>query len=309
MKRAGVMGMCIEHNCGVAEKTGFTELQTYAMLRLFDDITLDPQEIVREFTDFEYGPAAEGVRRYLVEPETIAQKFGGWAVWNPPFASYGYLTPENLIRWTKDLEAMAKLVADAPVRLQNLKRLRYNVDHALVRMYPRIKPADRTGLVAYEAVEKRIREEAKGIAEVCFTADYAKNRTDFFDKLDKELFLASIKCSGASKPLPEEIFGGVPLNQLYVTLPQGQGSKIVEDPDAAFGKATYWDGKNQEKKLAVPFEMKSDAKPGGHNPKLAVVEKLAPGSRGKYAFYPEDKGKTNAVWCDRIVVVRDWKGK
>ena len=359
MKKAGVMGTCFEHNCGVSEKTGFTELQTYAMLRLFDDITLDPQVLVREFTDFEYGPAAEGVRRYLAELEALTQKFGGWAVWNPPFASYGYLTPENLIRWTKDFEELAKLVADDPVRSRNLSRLRYNIDHALVRMYPRIKPADRKGLIAYDAVEKRIREAAKGIAEVCFTEKFAKERKAFVEALDKELFLASIKCSGASKPLPEEIFGGVPLNHLYVTLPQGNGSKIVDDPDAAFGKATYWDGKNQEERLAVPFEMKSDAKPGGHNPKLATVEKLAPGSRGKYAFYPvgeatitrqytlevmaysafraelgnaytegehnrcrfyaslkfegpafypEDKGRKNAVWCDRIVVVRDWKG-
>ena len=135
---------------------------------------------------------------------------------------------------------------------------------------------------------------------------------------------------------------------------------MVDDADAAFGKATYWDGKNDASGLKLPFVMKKDSKPGGHNPNLATVDKLAPGSRGKYAFYlvgedvvrrqytlqvlsyhafraelgnaytegehnrckfyaslkfqgpafyPEDAGKPNAVWCDRIVVVRDWPAK
>jgi hypothetical protein len=187
MKKAGVAGTCFEHNCSVGEKTGFSELQTYAMLRLFDDVSADPQTIVREFTDFEYGPAAEGVRRYLAEIEELTQNFRGRGAWNAPFASYGFLKPENLIRWTSDFEALSGLVAHDRVRRRNLERLRYNIDHALLRMYPRIKESDRKGPVAYDAIERRIRDAARGIAEVCFASRHEKKRKEFVEALEKKL--------------------------------------------------------------------------------------------------------------------------
>ena len=196
MKKAGVMGTCFEHNCSVDEKTGFTELQTYAMLRLFDDATIDAQTIIREYTGFEYGPAAEGVRRYLAEIEELTQNFKGRGAWNAPFASYGFLKIENLIRWTGDFEAMSKLVAHDKVRRQNLERLRYNIDHALLQMYPRIKETDRKGLVAYDAIERRIRDAAQGIAEVCFVPKHEKKRKAFAESLEKKLVQYRSECFG-----------------------------------------------------------------------------------------------------------------
>jgi hypothetical protein len=360
IKKAGAMGACFEHNCGVSEKSGFTELQTYLMYRLFEDVSLDPWTLIREFTDFEYGPAAEGVRRYIAELEKLTQNYRGRANYAPPFIGYGYLTPENLCRWTADFEAMSRLVADDPVRRRNLERLRYNIDHALILMYPRIKKAERKGLIAFDAIERRIREEAEGIVEVCFTSKHDKERKEFLSTLEKKLFQAQIMYSGVSRPLPQELFAGVPADNLFETLPTGRFSKVVEDKDAAFGKAIEWTGQGDYGKMGLPVTVRGYAPLRYRGAELTPIEKPAPGSRGKYVFYPvgetniesvysltimsgnafvaglgnahiagmrnrckiyaslkfqgpkfypEDKGKHNRVWCDRVVVVRDWDGK
>jgi hypothetical protein len=212
MKKAGVTGTCFEHNCSVGEKTGFTELQSYAMVRLFDDVTIDTQTIIREFADFEYGQASEGVQRYIAELEMLTRKCRARGRWNAPFATYTFLTSENLIRWTNDFEALSKMVAHDKVRRRNLERLRYNIDHALLLKYPGIKKCERKGLIAYDAIERRIRDAAQGIAEVCFTPKHEKKRKAFFEALEKKLVkyrneYGDEKMSAALKKQPQAMKG------------------------------------------------------------------------------------------------------
>jgi hypothetical protein len=135
---------------------------------------------------------------------------------------------------------------------------------------------------------------------------------------------------------------------------------VVEDKDAAFGKAVEWTGQGDYGKMGLPVTVRGYAPLRYRGAELTPIEKPAPGSRGKYVFYPvgetniesvysltimsgnafvaglgnahiagmrnrckiyaslkfqgpkfypEDKGKHNRVWCDRVVVVRDWDGK
>ena len=53
-----VTGLTVEHDVGVTEMTGFTELQTYVLTTMWNDASKDCQSLVREFIDFEYGAAA-----------------------------------------------------------------------------------------------------------------------------------------------------------------------------------------------------------------------------------------------------------
>jgi len=70
MKKAGVEGVFVEFSGGPYNAAiNFTELQIYVYNKLLQDVNRDVSALIREFTDHQYGPAAEGARTYLREME------------------------------------------------------------------------------------------------------------------------------------------------------------------------------------------------------------------------------------------------
>ena len=100
MNEAGVTGLNVEHNVGVSEMTGFTELQSYLLASLWADASQDWRQLVREFLDFEYGAAADGMAAYLGELESLTKAAKHCFAWDASrsLAYYDYLTPERLMR-------------------------------------------------------------------------------------------------------------------------------------------------------------------------------------------------------------------
>ena len=88
MKEVGATGVTFEHNVGVTEMTGFTELQSYIMLRLFDDVTLDWRKLADEFLEFEYGSVASDVKAYWLELENLRKAMDYPFAWNPSLLEY-----------------------------------------------------------------------------------------------------------------------------------------------------------------------------------------------------------------------------
>ncbi len=354
MKEAGVTGILGEHNSnGVVTMCGFTELQNYMGLNLFQDVSKSWETLVDEFLDFEFGDIAPQVKEYWAELEELRETTKTKMVWNPSPAAYDYLTPERLMRWSELFDRLEDMVKDDPVRLSNIQRLRISLDLFILQQYRTVKKAYPSLAISPEALSERIRERFHRITDAFFAA-YPSRRVEANKVLETSLMTATIQAEGESHPLPKEIFGSFNQDQLYVTLPKVNGRDFIKSDDAAFGWCSMHN--NPEPKLPFTSDFYDITNDKYHSAIAAVTDKEL-GPHGKYkfyklgqvklspdcefkmgarswwqfrtfigsayvpgsfnnaeiyaslkfqgpAFYQEDAGKPNQVFCDRIVVVR-----
>ena len=355
MVKAGMTHSYFEHDVGVANMIGFTELQSFLILQLFKDVSQDADALIREFMEFEYGKAAPLMMKYLDELENAARDNKIFIVWDGALPVYQYLTPDNLIRWSGYFEEMEKLLADSPVQLYNMKRVRINLEMAMLNKYNQI-------IRKYPDFKQKPQELADSVKEV-----FTRTVKDFYDKdfdfraknamrsLHGRLDSALVQAGKEGKPLPPEIFGRIPADRIFQTIPSTRSKPRIKDPDAAWGVAAL------NEKIPVPKLPYSthfyDYTRKQYCPNLSRITTKNIGPRGKYkiykvakvtltpnceifiggdswyriyanlgeawkpdslnrvevyaslkfegsAFYPEDKGKTDRVLCDRIIVVR-----
>ena len=276
MKEAGTTGVTFEHNVGVATMTGFTELQSYVMLRLFDDVTLDWRELVDEFLDYEYGAASDGVKKYLAKLEDLRKTTELGFPWDASLVYYKYLTPERVDRWEQAFDIMERQVAEDKARLRNLRRLRLNLDYAAIPICKRPELA------------KRIREIHKEIAEDCFADSHAGDAKKCLSALEESLALLEIQNGKNAKPLPTDVFGGIAADRVFVTLPRSYSGGRHEDPDAAFGFGIVFDGIKRPEAMKLPFVSHLETvlpKPTYSDVLGHGVDRDNLGPRGQYKFY------------------------
>ena len=355
MAEAGVTAHIWEHNVGVAWGLGFTELQSYVYVNLMMDVTKDWRALADEFIDFEYGAAADGFRRYWRELEDLRKTEPLHLAWDARESTYRHLTPERMIRWDADFDAMERAVANDPDRLFAIRRVRANLDHAMLNRYRDVKKAGSRHSAAELA--ERVMDTAKRVADAFCAKRLEGRKRAFLKSVGDSVSTAKILYSGESKPLPDDLFGGIPEDRLFVSIPKVNGASYESDPDAAFGcRAVYT---NNKKGAKLPLRAAFEDVAGKHyNFNIARVtrENLPP--KGKYRFYamgcgvlsldsvfrigvddwwdfktplgnayefgsynrakfyaslkfegpnfyPEDEGKPNRVFCDRVVVVRE----
>ncbi len=361
MHAAGTDQIGFEHNVGVYDMTGFTGLQTYVMMRLFDDVTLDAAQLIREYLDFTYGAAAPGMQAYLDELERKTKAMSATNLrWNPRISSYHYLTGENFLKWSRDFDRMETLLADDPLRLENLRRVRINLDLALLDLYFKARK-EAPAIDSVEQITARIQLATEAVCKAAF-APKRKWAADNFRKfVQNQLAIGKIMAKADATTLPKELFGQVPPEKLFVTVPRAVGRGYLDDHDAAFGIAACYENVAKPERMLKPFlpylydedRRKPDWGVGGE-----TMQGPKPGSRGKFVFYrmapvtlkrncficfghdtghdimgdlgaafeegsfnratvwlslkfegehyyPEDAGKPNRIYCDRIVVVRD----
>lgn len=355
MKEAGKVSLFFEHNVGVREMTGFTELQTYLISRLSRDITLDASALIDEFLSFEYGVAAADVSAYLDELEVLTEDCAKFFRWDAGLREYDFLTPERLARWSESFDKMEKALAQERVRLRNVRRLRLGLD---------IAKAKKTGDVS---VLPRIRAVLGEITDDCFAEKFRGSASAFVQKIERQLRPIEFRFGPNARPLPKELFGHVPGECVTEMLPiAGFGfGGMVDDPDAAYRVAAMLDStKNAiaEKAVRLPFKASITTYiPKGSSKAIegsgVTRESLGPRDSYKFylmgrttltqdlmvtlgcwgirsrdisdaykygafnkariyaslkfqgpAFYPDDT-RTNKVFCDRIVVVRDYEGE
>ena len=282
-KAAGVTGQTHEHNVGVAEMVGFTELQTFVGYHLFKDVSCDWRALADEFIDFEYGAAAARMRAYWQELERLTETEDLDFVWNAPLAAYRHLTPERLVRWNADFDAMEEAAANDATRLFNVRRVRVNLDLAILEKYAAVKKGVPSFAVSADALAERIRVTAKRISRELFPSGKGEGEK-FVRGLEERLFRATVCNNPNAKPLPEELFGGVPPEKLYATLPKTNGSRPEADPDAAFGFRAAMTRPPEQLKL--PFKANFHDRAGKHyqwNVGRVTDKELGP--RGRYKFY------------------------
>lgn len=355
MVKAGMTHSYFEHNVGVPNMIGFTELQSFLILQLMKDVSQDADALIREFMEFEYGKAAPLMMKYLDELEQEAQASKMFMPWNPSVSNYQYLTPDNLMRWHGYFEKMEKLLVGSRVQLYNMKRVKINLEMAILCKYNKI-------IGKYPEFKRKPQDLADSVRKVLmqtirdfYNKDFEFRAKNTMRSLDAILDTALIQAGQEGKPLPPEIFGKIPADRIFQTVPSTNGRQREKDPDAAWGVAAV------NMKIPVPrlpyrtqfydFTQKK------YYPNLSRITQTTIGPRGKYqiyrvakvtltpncdirlgddnwhqiranlgeayeqgslnrvevyaslkfegpAFYPEDKGKTDRVLCDRIIVVR-----
>ena len=226
MKEAGVEGVYQEYySLRVSYGYGFSDLHIYLYYKLARDVNADEKAIIREFTDCQFGAAAELSREYLEDLEDATAAMPPIQQCPVSYDDFPCLTAENIHRWQVLFDKMEAQVAGDDRRLANLRRLRREVDFAallkwfdLARAYP----------------------------------DYFKDSNVFAGRItaagkggESELndLLTVIKGGGKVKPLPAE-FDGIPPATIRQFVPENKGHgkkaskhKTILDPEAAFGYA------------------------------------------------------------------------
>lgn len=237
MHEAGVTGIFADHN-GFLSRSGFSELQTYLMMRLARDIDVDTEAVIKEFTDHRYGPAAPLMRQYLAELEAgrlAMRELSGnitykSAVFND--RTFPYLTVANIHRWQLLVDEMLETVKDDATRTQNVQLLRRELDLATLWKWSDLQEAHPDYYSDADVLTERI-------------AAIENQPTANGDKLARTLggavmrdFKMKIDAGGKEKPLPARFDGIDPERIRTYTIPRG---KKVLDPEAAYGFATVVD--------------------------------------------------------------------
>jgi hypothetical protein len=245
MHRAGVNGMFFEHDVGVTEGSGFSELQTYLMLKLWQSPCQDVDELTREFLEFQYGRAAPLMGRYLDELEQCRKEMTVSIPWNPSYAMFRYLTADNLYRWQKDFDRMEEQTADAPAQRFNVQMVRFNLDMAVLQKWPEAKKRHPDYFTATAPVAERIRAAyARAVRERCSPAlqgvMQARQKS-----LEENLSSILLFAENPGKPLPEPL-AGIASERVRRTVPRHGQNGRIKDSEAAFGVAgeEAWAGKS-----------------------------------------------------------------
>ncbi|MFA6931605.1 MAG: DUF4838 domain-containing protein [Lentisphaeria bacterium] len=227
MHRLGLEGSYFEHDSGgIKSGSNFSELQSWVMLRLFQNPDQELDELVQTFTDAYYGAAAPIMRQLLSELEAEREDFvkqGGFWSWNS--MDYHYLTETNFQRWTNYYEqAEALATGDAVFRV---KLSRLGLDSAILAKisYENFAPGKFTLLS--QRMERTLQEL------------FVKRQLDLRD--DFRLWLAERREEVQMQPLPPE-FAELSPEILQLSLPDFgrlDPKLVVRDAEAAIGKAVY----------------------------------------------------------------------
>ena len=307
MANAGVTAHLWEHNVGVAWGLGFTELQSYVYIRLMTDVNQDWRKLADEFIDFEYGAAAEKLRRYWNELESLRKETDLYFPWNANPTAYRHLTPERLLRWDECFTEMEQLVANDDNRLFAIRRVRLNLDFALLYHYNEMRKVG-FGVSAGD-LAKRILTTADRAASAFCAKRLGSARANFIRNLKETVETMKIVNAGESKPLPESLFGSCRKDRLFVSIPKVSGNSYEEDKDAAFGiRAVFTDGRGIGRRLGLgvrlplhaSFEDVTDRSKYRFDIARITKDDLPP--RGEYKFYALGEGVLSQDCVFRIGV-------
>lgn len=204
LHQIGVSGTFFEHDSGVNYRFNFSELQTWLLLKLFQNPDQELQPLVVEFTDFYYGPVAPMVRGYLAELESLRKQMTISLPWNPSVAMYRYLSPNNIIRWQKLFDQMENVATDSPQHLRNVKNLRMTLDIVTLDKWQEVRDRALANGMTVKSLDNRIKSQLEDeLARIPFTDKQARR-----DWLESLLAPKRLLASARVKPLP------VPLDKI-----------------------------------------------------------------------------------------------
>ncbi len=280
MYSAGVRGVFVDHN-GYLTRSGFSELQAWLIMKLAQDINRDPDALIKEFTDNQFGKAAPIARKYINELEQGRKAMDPL----PPNVTYRstgftktlfpYLTGKNIYRWQGYFDEMEKLAAGQPRELLNVQLMRRELDLATLWRWFDLKKAYPKYFTDYNKITKRFE-----LADTAYCpAGYRAKPLN--EGIIKD-FLTKIKGGGKSKPLPEK-FAKIPEDRIRQYLPVN--GKAVNDPDAARGYAISVYGPELPFKFGFWQWISKFPEKGKHNARMTLNKAdITPGVYKMYSL-------------------------
>jgi len=274
MHATGVRGIHLDQS-STHNRALFGELRSYLVCKLRQSIDADTEAIIREFTDFMYGPAAPLIRTYLAELEgertaMIAEALPRGMSFHAPLDpdNFRYLTPENIRRWQGYLDRMAAMTADAPQRCRtNVQLARRQLDLATLWKWFDLRADHPQAYRDHRAILARLRaaNDVRPPLAPEWEQKAVNRRWDRhpLGEAMAEDFATIIKGGGRIKPLPPELVDlapgrvrrFVPANRFAVAAPgyPPVGERTALDPDAAFGYAATTYLPEQQPRQKLPF--------------------------------------------------------
>lgn len=271
MRQAGVKGIFFEHDVGVTEGLGFTELQTYLELKLMWNPTQDAAALAAEFMDYQYGKAAPLMRQYLDDLERHRKEMRHSISWNPSTGGFKYLTPDNLSRWERGFDEMEELTKGNPKTLFNVQQVRVILDRAVLLNWQQASKKHPDYFKGAKFFESRIHATYDRMIKEHVSTSLSSSgnilRKRFYDNLDTTMLFAE----NPGKPLPE-MFAGISEEKIKRVVPTVYQKQRLKDDDAAFGitgesvsetpfKFGFYDGFNKKFVLDKTLQL-SEIKPG-----------------------------------------------
>jgi len=247
MHAAGVRGVKTDQ-IGYHQRVGWSELHSYLYYKLCRDVNADTDAIIKEFTDYFYGPAAPLMRKYLAELESGRKAMKdlppGVGFNSPNFddRTFPYLTVENIHRWHGYFEQMDQLLAGRPERERaNVRFERRKLDLAVLWKWFELKKSHPGTYTDHKPYVERVKAaNATGAlpAPAWEGKDMNRKPNPGHDPSD---LATLIEAGGQIKPLPGEFDGIDPLRirQFVPRYPNNcrDGRAMILDPKAAFGYA------------------------------------------------------------------------
>ena len=302
MHEAGVRGIFLDHH-GVNSRSGWSELQAFLVLRLSQDIDVDTDALIAEFTDHALGPAAPRMRQYLAELEAARNAMTtlptqvGYKSRNLDERTFPYLTPANLHRWQQWFEEMESATAKLPRQLSNVRSQRRELDIATLWKWFDLRDAWPGVYTDHQQVAERVlaANRAKSDAGIAPAWQLGESLVAHF---------VTLIDAGGEKPLPAE-FDGIDRDRVRTFLPRnnarGEERRSVEDPEAAFGTAAVVDQPGEpfrcgfsEWKSRVPNVVT-------HGPRLEIPpDQITPGAYRLYSLGEIDLTTDDSlIWFGR----------
>lgn len=123
-----------QSNTGVGHE--FSELKSYLLAKLLWNPEADVTEIIREFTDGFYGPAAPWIRKYIYRMQDEILKTGEWLdIYGPP-TNYrkAFLSAENVAIYNVFFDEAIKAVTENPEYLLHVRTARMPLQYAIMEI-------------------------------------------------------------------------------------------------------------------------------------------------------------------------------
>jgi hypothetical protein len=231
-RNLGAEGMYFEHDSGVGVSANFSELQSWILLKLFDNPDLELAPLVREFTDYYYGPAAPVMREYIAELETLRKETlesGKFWRFDAAIGQYTYLTPANIMRWESMFDSMEEAAAGGEDALFHVRLARMSLDAVSFHFERKLAAARPELKERFPGMEKRL------------TETYTKMLRRRMPGMSADIseWLAQIRMR---PPLPPP-FDKIPAETLFQVNPNYprklHKSLLTEDKAAAWGAANF----------------------------------------------------------------------
>ncbi len=234
--QAGATGTYYEQDAGgVKLGYNFSELQTWLLLKLFQNPYQDTDKLIREFTDFYYGPAAPMMRGYINELEELHLAMTTPLPWNASLSMYNYLTPSRIIAWEAVFDRMDSLGSLTPMQRDNVRTARVSLDMVMLDKWREVlKDTEGTKLTVQELIQ-RIKDGFEIAARKRTPASSPKLAAQ---RKGMEGAIASMEMKALiePKPLPEP-FRSLPSESVRRLYPFQPSANREKDDDAACGVA------------------------------------------------------------------------